>query len=55
MSIEKNGTTYEVTETAAKWTLKAMDGKVSLSYEVSKKDCETLEELKEYVAGNDIL
>lgn len=55
MGIEKNGTTYEVKETAAKWTLKALGGKVSLAYEVSKKDCKTLEELKQYVTGNDLL
>ena len=54
MTVEKNGKSYEVTETATKWTLKAGTGKVALSYEVSKDDCATLEELRQYVADNEL-
>lgn len=54
MTVEKNGKSYEVTETATKWQLKTGEGKVKLSYEVSKDDCATLEELRQYIADNDL-
>lgn len=54
MTIEKNGKSYAVVETQKKWTLKAGEGKVALSIEVSKDDCRTADELRQYVAENDL-
>lgn len=49
MKLEKNGKTYEVIENSKKWVINAMAGKVVLKYEISKTDCETYEELKQYM------
>ena len=54
MEIEKNGRIYEVEETQTKWIIKALDGKVKLSYELQKKDFETLEEVEAYFANIDL-
>ena len=48
MQIEKDSKIYDVTETSTKWVIKALDGKVKLNYELSKKDYKTLEEVEEY-------
>jgi hypothetical protein len=53
--IEKNGKTYVAMEKQTKWTLKADMGKITLSYEVPKADCKTLDELRKYVMKNDLL
>lgn len=53
--IKKEDKIYTVTETKEKWKLKAITGKVSLSYEISKSDCKTMEDLRQYVADNSLL
>ena len=55
MEVVKNGKTYEVTETTQKWNIKNKLGIMSISYDVSKKDCATIEELQKYVDETDIL
>lgn len=48
MEIVKNGKAYEVNETASKWIIRAMDGKVKLKYELSKKDFESIDDVQDY-------
>lgn len=55
MTIEKNGRTYSVAEHETKWILKTEEGGVTLKYDISKKDCGSAEELKEYVASSDAI
>ena len=52
--IEKGDSKYSVTEYGTKWVVKAVDGKVTLKFNVSKSDCATLDELKDYVNSNDL-
>ena len=49
MEIEKNGKIYSVKENKCSWTLTLKLGRVSSSYNISKNDCETFEELERYV------
>ena len=53
MTVEKNGVTYTVKETATMWTLAASRGNVDISFHVKKKDCPTIEELREFIANSD--
>ncbi len=55
MEIIKNGKAYEVKESSAKWIVKATSGIMNVSYEVSKTDCETFDDLKRYIEETDIL
>lgn len=48
MEIEKNGKMYQVKETSSKWIIKDMDGKVKLSYELSKNEFANLNEVETY-------
>ncbi len=48
MEIAKGGKTYEVNETASKWIIRAMDGKVKLTYELSKRDFESIDDVQNY-------
>lgn len=52
MKIEKNGKIYDVTELARSWKLSITIGSVPIIYKVSKNDCSTFDELKEFVAEN---
>lgn len=54
VQIEKNETTYSVSECINKWVVKTKKGKVSVSYEVSKELCATEDDLWDYVMTNDI-
>lgn len=54
MKVEKNGKSYDVSETADKWVLKSSSGKVDIKYEVSKRDCTTIEDLQKFITENDI-
>ena len=55
MRIEIKGKSYEVIENEKKWKIQKEDGKVKLVYEVAKKDCGTMEELKQFLSDNEIL
>lgn len=48
MEITKGGKVYEVNETASKWVIKSMDGKVKLTYELSKRDFESIDDVQDY-------
>ena len=48
MEIVKDGKAYEVNETASKWIIRAMDGKVKLTYELSKQDFESINDVQDY-------
>lgn len=48
MEIMKNGKSYNVSETASKWIIKAMDGKVRLVYELSKSEFKSIDDVQEY-------
>lgn len=48
MEIAKDGKVYEVNETASKWIIRAMDGKVKLAYELSKRDFESIDDVQNY-------
>ncbi len=50
MTIEKMGKIYCVRENRASWTLTAEAGSITVSYNVPKADCPTLDALREYVA-----
>ena len=49
MKIEKNGIIYTVKEYPSAWTLKAAINGVDVSYNVSKVDCPTFEELTAFI------
>lgn len=48
MEIVKDGKAYKVNETASKWIIRAMDGKVKLAYELSKRDFESVDDVQDY-------
>lgn len=48
MEITKDKKTYEVSETASKWIIRAIDGKVKLTYELSKNDFNNFEEARDF-------
>lgn len=54
MHIEKNETTYSVSEFQNKWVVKTKKGKITVSYEVSKELCPTEDDLWDYVQTNDL-
>lgn len=54
MIIRKGERTYTVNECANKWTVKAADDRVTLSYDVPKELCPTEDALREYVRHNDL-
>lgn len=51
--IKKADKIYEVTENKSQWTVRLSNGKVKVAYQISKKDCPTIEDLKEFVEQND--
>ncbi len=54
MVIVKGEKNYLVTESATKWTVKTDDGKLAISFDVSKEICGTIDELREYVSTNEL-
>lgn len=52
MDIIKNGKTYTITECTSKWIIKSTSGKLSVSFDVSKEICKTVNELHEYILSN---
>ena len=53
MIIKKNGIAYLVKETSTGWTLTTSLGNVSVSFNIAKADCPTLDALKEFIATSD--
>lgn len=54
MTIEKNGKVYAVRENKKSWTVTIGEGRVSISANVSKDICPTFDDLKAYIAKNDL-
>ncbi len=54
MKVEKGEHIYTITETANAWNVKTDISKLSVSYNVSKKICKTIDDVKKYIAENDI-
>lgn len=54
MIIEKNEKTYIVTELSNKWTVKAEKGKLLTAYDISKKVCSTVDELRVYIQESNL-
>lgn len=54
MNIEKNGKVYTVRENAKSWTVSTSAERVTINANVSKADCPTFDDLKAFVAENDI-
>ncbi len=54
MEIIKNGKTFRIEEKSDKWSIKRDADGVKVSYEISKKNCGSLEEVKEYISNNDV-
>ena len=54
MEITKNGKTFHIEEKSDKWSVRRDVDSVKVSYEISKKDCGTPEEVKKYIISNDV-
>lgn len=54
MEVMKNGKIYEINETAKQWNVKLIVSKVNTVFNVPKEICETFEDLKNYIAENDL-
>ena len=54
MTIEKNEKTYSVRENMKSWTVSIKLNSLSVTYNVSKSDCPPFDELKAYVAQNNL-
>ena len=54
MEITKNGKTFHIEEKSDKWSVRREIDGVKVSYEISKKDCGSLEEVKEYIISNNV-
>lgn len=54
MTIEKNGKVFTVRENKNSWTVVRAEGRVSVSCNVPKEICRTFDELKAYIAENDL-
>ena len=52
--IKKGDKNYEVTENKSQWTVHLSYGNLKVAYKISKKDCPTIEELKEFIEQNDV-
>lgn len=53
MEIKTKAGVYTVYENVSSWKLKRTVGKVDLCAEVSKKDCQTFEDLKAFIEKED--
>jgi hypothetical protein len=55
MKIEKDGKIFNVTEQAKSWTVSLVDsGNFDASAKITKADCPTFEDLKAFIAENDL-
>lgn len=54
MTIERNEKTYSVRENMKSWTVSIKLNSLSVTYNMSKSDCPTFDELKAYVAQNNL-
>lgn len=54
MNIEKDGKIYTVRENQKSWTVTLTDGRVTISAKVQKADCPTFDDLKAFIAENNL-
>lgn len=54
MKIEKNEKVFSVKENLKSWTVSRTIDILTISYNVSKADCPTLESLQKYVNDNEV-
>ena len=54
MNIEKGENIYTIAETANAWSVKNDISKVNVSYSIPKELCKTIDDVKTYIAENDI-
>ena len=54
MKIEKDGKIYKVTEQSKTWTVSTDKDNVIVSAKITKADCPTFDDLKTFVAENDL-
>ena len=55
MTIKENGKTYKVTENAKSWTVSILsDCNVTATAKISKSDCPTFDDVKAFIAENDL-
>ena len=53
MEIKKNNKIYDITEHDTKWTVKSIDGKLTIFFDISKDICNSFEDVKAYILNND--
>ena len=54
ITITKQGKIYTVRENKASWTVEHKSDLVTVSYNVSKASCPTIDDLKAYIAESDL-
>ena len=50
--IKKGNKNFEISESQNQWTVRLSDGNLNVEYKISKKDCPTFEDLKEFIEQN---
>ena len=53
-TVQKDDKTYTVKECKNHWNVSATIGKLSISYQVPKDICKTIEELKQYIKSENM-
>lgn len=53
-TVQKNDKTYTVKECKNHWNVSTAIGKLSVSYQVPKDICATIEELKQYIESENM-
>lgn len=54
MEIRKGNKLYNISEHNNKWSVTSVDNKLTISIDVSKKLCQTAEELHKYILINEL-
>lgn len=54
MVIEKDGKFFEVRENKKSWTVRRIVDILTITYNISKTECETLKELSDYIKNDDL-
>ena len=54
MKTEKGEHIYTITETANTWNIKTDISKLGVAYSVPKEICKTIDDVKKYIAENNI-
>lgn len=54
MGIEKNGTTYIVTDCGSFWKVENVSGKLSVCYKLSKADYPAFDDVRTFILTDDL-